>query len=215
DASPAVVFPAASGQYPPNGSHSIPLQSTDRGSIPRGPALGAGRVHAHHSIGLPRAPSSLNSDQRRVGWNAFTYGAHGRDDEARCGRNYADGDSLGNLLNATVRKPVHAGFRPDPDGAAGVLGDVVALGARKSVVAEEEQMRPVEAREFVSRQPQTATGILKQRLHILRGAGYRQKGVLLAECLRAGARQPPPNEDAHRAAREPVHFNIGIQPLSA
>src|ERR1019366_2900204 len=92
---------------------------------------------------------------------------------------------------------------------------VVALGARKSVVAEEEQMRPVEAREFVSRQPQTATGILKQRLHVLRGAASRKKGVLLAECLRAGPRQQPPNEDAHRAAREPVHFNIGIQPLSA
>jgi hypothetical protein len=79
---------------------------------------------------------------------------------------------------------------------------------------KEEEARPIEASGLLSSQPQPPTGILEQCANVLRRASNGEKGVLLARCPRAGARQQP-NEDARRAAREPVHFNIGIQPLSA
>jgi hypothetical protein len=62
-----------------------------------------------------------------------SYGSYG---DVLCRSDYTWGNSFANLLHTAVPKPVHSGLRPDPDGAARILVEIVDLRGREAVIAQ-------------------------------------------------------------------------------
>ncbi len=104
----------------------------------------------------------------------------GDENARRDGEDVPDEGSRQNAFETSIVEADQSGRRSTPDSAVGVLGESHGVDGGEAEFAKRDEADAIEAEQVVHRaQPQTALAILKNLLHVLRGIGDGDEGVLL------------------------------------